>query len=89
MKSLVRCAVVCTLFVPAPAVSATPFTLFSTFGPGDSFWMESRRPVGGADAWMVAAEFTPSVTASLASIDLAAAYFTDRGTSSLEISVCR
>jgi uncharacterized protein (TIGR03437 family) len=89
MRSLVCCAVVCALFVPVPAVSATPIVLSATFDPGDEFGGAGHN-IGGDNNWVVAAEFVPSVTASLASVELAAIRLNDRGSNSrsLEIDVC-
>jgi uncharacterized protein (TIGR03437 family) len=89
MKSLVCCVVVCALFAPVPVVSDTPIVLFANFNPGDELG-SSGHVVGGADEWTVAAAFTPSVTASLASIELAALNLNDRNASSksFEIDVC-
>lgn len=91
MRPLLACAFLCGA-LHSPAASAAPFTLYSTFGsPGDSYNAVGGYFLGGgsdlgSDGFAVAAMFTPSVTAPLGGIDLAAWW--SHGSSSLEIDLC-
>ena len=84
MRSLLAYAVLCAVLL-APAASAAPITLFSTFGPGDSFNPSSAWIIG-YEGWTTAAQFTPSTTAPLAGFEIAVRLF--EGANTLLIDLC-
>ena len=70
------------------AAEAQAASVFSTFGPGDSFNAGSLGSVGGPTAiveFSAGASFTPSGNATLVSIDYASSFFS--GTNSLIIKL--
>jgi hypothetical protein len=72
-----------------PAASAAPFTLFSTFGPSDSYNHSAGWTIGhgaGGDGWTTAAQFMPSVTAPLAGFEIAV--WLVEGENTLLIDLC-
>lgn len=90
MKPLLSCAVVCAVLL-VPAVSAAPITLFSTFGPGGSYDNLTSYILGGGsdlggDGFTIAAMFTPSDTAPLAGIELAA--YWEAGSTTAYVDLC-